>query len=59
MGKTQPILILTAALPLIAQDQAPGGVSAEQVSKANNPLNNANSFSLQNYYVLQSPEYRG
>jgi hypothetical protein len=45
--------VFLGASALQAQDQAPtpgGGVTAEQLAKANNPLADLNSVSLQNFY---------
>jgi len=45
------ILTMLAATPAVAQPAGSGGVSAEEMSKANNPLANANAISFQNYFM--------
>jgi hypothetical protein len=55
------ILVFALPLSMAAQEQKPleaanapapaAGVSAEQLSKANNPLADMNAFNFQNYYV--------
>jgi hypothetical protein len=44
-------LALLAAPPVRAQEAGHGGVSAEELAKANNPLADANAINFQNYFM--------
>jgi hypothetical protein len=45
------VVVLVAAPRVEAQEPRPGGVSAEELAKANNPLADANALNLQNYFM--------